>query len=238
MFTILKGNIQNEDGYYIEDHENIKKYTIIKYKNSKLYLDLNTGLNIYYTSNFINHNDSKIIYKILEKRLKYNSVGESKVLIRGKYIGIPRAQVGYGDPGTFYRFAGNVVYGKNWFEDGPVETILRKIRHKLEVYSGTHFNFVLINRYNDGNQYIGFHSDDEDDLGEEPKIAGVSFGATRPLYFQNKITGITDVKIDLESGSVVLMNHPTNAHWKHSIPRTAKEVGARISLTYRKMVCK
>lgn len=222
-----------------EENEEIKgKYKIIKYLNSKLYLDLLTGLNIYYTSNFIDKEDSKIIFKVLEKRLVYNSADESKVFIHGKYIDIPRSQTAYGEPGTYYRFAGNIVYAKDWLEDGPVETILRKIGHKLEVYAGTKFNFVLINRYENGSQYIGFHSDDEEDLGSEPKIAGVSFGAIRPIYFQNRKTGLTDVKIDLEPGSVVLMNHPTNNYWKHSIPKTSKKVGTRISLTYRKMICK
>lgn len=220
-----------------DNYENTGKYSLITYKNSKLYINLNTGLNIYYTKNFIDYDDTQIIFKILEKRLKYNSPEDSKVLIFGKYIEIPRSQAAYGDAGTFYRFSGNIVYAKDWSEDGVIEMILRKIRHKLEIYTGTKFNFVLINRYENGNQYIGFHSDDEDDLGHEPKIAGISFGAMRPLYFQNKISALTDIKIDLESGSVILMNHPTNKYWKHSIPKTSKKIGTRISLTYRKMIC-
>lgn len=220
------------------EKENVKnKYSLICYKKSKLYLDLNTGLNVHYTSEFINKIDSKVIFKILEKRLVYNPANESKVLILGKYIDIPRTQTAYGDPGTFYKFAGNVVYAKNWLNNGPVENIVRDIGEKLELYSGTKFNFVLINRYKNGSQYIGFHSDDEEGLGDEPKIAGVSFGAIRPIYFQNKKTGTTDIKIDLEPGSVLLMNHPTNVYWKHSIPKTSKEIGIRISLTYRKMIC-
>lgn len=215
--------------------EQNKNYDIIKYYTSRLYLNLETSLNIYYTNNFIDKEDCKIIFKILEKRLKYNSAEESKVLIRGKYIEIPRTQTAYGNPGTYYKFAGNTVYAKDWFEDGPVEKILRKINHKLEIYSGTKFNFVLVNRYENGDQYIGFHSDDEKDLGDYPQIAGVSFGATRQMYFQNKRTNTTDLKIDLEEGSVILMNYPTNIYWKHSIPKTSKKIGPRISLTYRKM---
>jgi alpha-ketoglutarate-dependent dioxygenase alkB family protein 2 len=220
------------------DDADINRNSIIEYSNSKLYINLTTGLNIHYTNSFIDNHDSKVMFKILERRLVYNTVDESKVLIHGKYVEIPRNQAAYGDPGTFYRFAGNVVHAKNWFEDGPVETILRKVCKKLEVYTGTKFNFVLINKYVGGNQYIGFHSDDEKDLDGPVKIAGVSLGGARPIYFQNKKTGVTDLKVNLEGGSVIVMNYPTNTFWKHSIPKTSKNVGTRISLTYRKMICK
>lgn len=212
-----------------------KEYTIINYLDTKVYHNLDTGLNIHYIEKFINRRNLKTTFKILNE-LEYNPPEESKVLIMGKYINIPRSQIGYGDPGTFYRFSGNIVHAKNWLNDGPIETILRKIRYQLEIYTGVRYNFVLINKYENGNQYIGYHSDDEKDLGEEPMIAGISFGATRPIYFRDKDTQKTDIEINLEPGSVVLMKHPTNLYWKHTIPRTSKQIGARISLTFRKML--
>ena len=226
---------ENKHESVVEKHS---KYHIVKYQNTHMYLNLETGLNIQYTRNFLNTHDSKKYFKLFEKYIKYNSAEESKVLIRGQYIDIPRTQTAYGDPGTYYKFSGNVVKAKNWLEKGLIESILQDIVHKLEIYCGTKFNFVLINKYADGTKYIGFHSDDEKDLGPEPKIAGVSFGQTRPIYFQNKVTGDTDVKQDLEPGSVVVMNHPTNVHWRHSIPKTSKQMGTRISLTFRKMYIK
>lgn len=226
MITSLKNikNKKNDDGC-----------SVIRYKNTSMYLDLKSGLNIYYTNKFIDQKESDEIFKLLETELKYNSAEESKVLIHGKYIEVPRSQTAYGEPGTYYKFAGSTVKPRSWLEDGAIEALLRNLAHKLGLYANCKFNFVLINRYENGDQYIGFHSDSEELLGPEPKIAGLSLGSTRPLYFQNKITGITDIKINLESGSVVLMNHPTNVHWKHSIPKTSKKIGPRISLTFRKM---
>lgn len=212
------------------------QYSVIRQGRSTLYLDLDSGLNLHYTRGLVDAEDSKTIFRLLERHLTYNSAKDSKVLIFGKYVDIPRRQVAYGEPGTFYRFAGNVVEARNWYEDGIIETLLRKLRHKLEVHAGSQFNFVLINRYEDGDQYIGFHTDSEADLGPEPKIAGISFGAVRPLHFKRISTGTTDIKVDLDPGSVVIMHHPTNVYWKHSIPKTAKKIGPRISLTYRKMV--
>src|SRR3989338_2409883 len=109
--------------------------------------------------------------------------------------------------------------------------MFKKIRDRVSKKFGTEFNFVLINKYIGGNNYIGFHSDDERDLVDKSPIVGVSFGAQRELVLQNKQTGKTKSLL-LGHGSVYAMIYPTNKYWKHSIPKNPKSKGIRISLTF------
>lgn len=99
------------------------------------------------------------------------------------------------------------------------------------------FNFVLINRYDNGDDYINFHSDSEKGLGKEPDIIGISLGSERRFKFKNKnfipekIS--KDFELNLGHGSIVAMYHPTNKYWQHSIPKMKSIKKPRISLTFR-----
>ena len=111
-----------------------------------------------------------------------------------------------------------------------------------EIYSGEKFNFVLINYYANGDQCIGYHSDDERDLDKFSSIVGVSLGSPRDFLLKPK-NFITKnlpnpIKINLDHGSIILMKYPTNKHWTHSIPRRTNINNPRISLTFRKIICK
>jgi len=191
----------------------------------------NLVLDIYHE--FIDYKTSKKIFNTLENKLTYNSDESSSILIYGKKIIIPRKQVAYGDKGTFYNFSGNKVMAKDWNEDDIICRIIKQIKAKIELVSGEQFNFVLINRYKDGDDYIGYHADDEDDLEDKSTIAGVSFGCARDIYF--KASNNCVQKIILKIGSLILIKYPTNQYWKHSIPKRKKIKTPRISLTFRKM---
>lgn len=205
--------------------------------NLKWITSLTDNINVHYSGNFINKYTADKYYDIFEKNIKYNSAEESKIKIFGKDIEIPRKQVGYGEPGTSYQFSGVKVSAKSWSENNILCIVLRNIRHKVETFTGQTFNFVLINRYEDGNQYIGYHSDDEKELGNEPTIVGVSFGAKRDVSFKSnsfipsKIS--QQFNLELEHGSIFVMYDPTNTHWKHSIPKRSNIKTPRISLTFR-----
>lgn len=214
-----------------EDKTN-NKTTMTNIDGTVIIYNLSTGLNLTYKPQFIDKKLSYIYFKVFESNIIYNSAEESKVKIYGKLIEIPRSQIAYGEKGTFYKFAGTTIKAKDWNLDGPVEKILLKIRHDVEVFTGYKFNFVLINKYENGDKYIGYHSDDEKDLGPNPNIVGVSFGAKRPIYFKHKNAKDAEIKLDLNVGSLVMMTHPTNMYWKHSIPKK-KDIGCRISLTFR-----
>ena len=205
----------------------------------KNFCSLIDNINVTYYRDFINSADCKRYYYLFEKYLKYNNKEASKIKLYGKEFYVPRKQVAFGDPGTYYNFSGIKVDAISWDNDEIISKVLKKIKDKVELFTGKKFNFVLINRYADGNDYIGFHKDDEKQLGDEPYIVGVSFGAERDFIFKadNFIPKNMPEKIELklDDGSIIMMDHPTNDYWKHSIPKRANVKKPRISLTFRYM---
>jgi alkylated DNA repair dioxygenase AlkB len=80
---------------------------------------------------------------------------------------------------------------------------------------------------------MGWHSDDEKELGPNPSIASVSFGATRRFDFKHKTEANTKFSIHLESGSLLLMQGDMQHHWLHQIPTQKRIQEPRINLTFR-----
>ena len=199
---------------------------------------LTDKINVHYSANFLNQHNADKYFNIFEDKLKYNSKEESKIKIYGKEIYIPRKQVAYGAPGTYYTFSGLRVDAISWDDKNDIVCrVIRNIKHKVEKFTGKKFNFCLINRYEDGDQYIGYHHDDEKELGDEPTIVGVSLGSEREVLFQaaKLIPEFHDktISLPLSHGSIFVMYHPTNEYWKHSIPKRANVKKPRISLTFR-----
>ncbi|MGG7036933.1 MAG: alpha-ketoglutarate-dependent dioxygenase AlkB family protein [Flavobacterium sp.] len=107
------------------------------------------------------------------------------------------------------------------------------IKNEIEELTGEHFTTVLLNLYRDGKDSNGWHADDEKELGRNPVIASVSFGAERSFHLQHNLLKDQKLKITLEHGSLLLMKGSTQHFWKHQVPKTSKRVGARINLTFR-----
>lgn len=155
---------------------------------------------------------------------------------------IPRKQVAYGDPGLHYTFSGNTIPAKGWLP------CIVDVKKKVEAALGGKwiFNFVLINRYKDGTDYMGEHRDDESDLERTAPIASVSFGQKRDFVFRHKDArgkkktrqDLSVVKTTLASGSLLVMYPPTNEFWYHSLPVRKRAAAPRINLTFRVMVKK
>lgn len=114
----------------------------------------------------------------------------------------------------------------------PYSALVAGIKDAVERLSGHRFNSVLLNYYRDGRDSMGMHSDDEAELGARPVIASVSFGATRTFILKHKQTRQT-IKLDLPSGSLLLMAGATQANWVHGINKTARPLGPRVNLTFR-----
>ena len=203
--------------------------------NFKVLTDLDDGLFITYYKQFIPKMKANYYLDLFEKDLKYNSDEESQIMMYGKKINVPRKQVAYGDAGINYSFSGITVKANDWNADTEICKVIREIKKMVEKRMGSTFNYVLFNRYEDGDQYLGFHKDDEKDLGPDPNIVGISFGAERDIIFKSEKTGKTKT-VFLHHGSMVIMHHPTNKYWKHSIPKQAGIYFPRISMTFRKMI--
>lgn len=119
----------------------------------------------------------------------------------------------------------------------PCTPVVREIGARVGEICGVSFNGVLLNLYRDGRDSMGWHADDEAALGPDPVIASVSLGARRRFRFRPKAHHPAEAfGLDLSDGSVLIMQGGTQANWQHAIPKTARQVGPRINLTFRKIV--
>lgn len=153
---------------------------------------------------------------------------QQEVIVYGKKHLQPRLVAWFGDSGTSYTYAGLMLQPSPWI------TSILEIKAICEELAGTHFNSVLLNLYRDGDDTVGWHSDNEPELGVNPTIASVSLGATRRFDLRHKSTKET-VKVPLSSGFVLIMTGRTQAEWSHQVPRTKKVKEPRINLTFRRI---
>jgi len=154
-----------------------------------------------------------------------------EVFVWGKKHFQPRLTAWYGDLGKSYKYSGTVMYPLPW------TNLLLSLRHELEVLTDARFNSVLLNRYRDQNDRMGFHSDDEPSLGLEPTIASLSYGETRTLIFKHKkLKELERKRVPLTSGSLLLMRGATQRNWAHGIERETRPCGPRINLTFRNIL--
>lgn len=160
--------------------------------------------------------------------LTANIAWEQKTIqFMGRQVPQPRMMAWYGDEGKTYTYSGLTVQPLAW------TATLRAIKERVETVTPTRFNSVLLNLYRDGNDSVSWHSDDEPELGQNPVIASVTFGAARQFQFKHKTDPDLRASIELTHGSLLLMQGATQHHWKHQIPKTKKVLGARINLTFR-----
>jgi alkylated DNA repair dioxygenase AlkB len=146
----------------------------------------------------------------------------------GKQVAQPRLTAWHGDPSRVYKYSGIKEIPMPWSD------LLRELKRRVEDCTDVEFNSVLLNLYRDQNDSMGFHSDDEKELGPEPAIASVSFGETRTFIFKHKTRNdLKPVSIPLPEGSVLMMKGRTQRNWKHAINREARYCGPRINLTFR-----
>jgi alkylated DNA repair dioxygenase AlkB len=153
-----------------------------------------------------------------------------RIRLFGREVASPRLSCWIGDPDASYRYSGVR------FEPRPWPDALRPVRRRLEDTLGGGFNSVLANLYRDGRDAMGWHSDGEPELGEHPVIASLSLGATRKFAFRHRQQPQQRLSIDLPHGALLVMSGDTQRFYRHSLPRTARPVGERINLTFRRIL--
>jgi len=146
----------------------------------------------------------------------------------GKVIPQPRLVSWLGDSGVSYTYSGTTLHPNPWTPS------LLKLKATSEQLAGECFNSALANLYRDGNDSVAWHSDDEPELGTNPTIASVSLGDQRRFHLRHRDTRET-IRVDLPSGSVLVMSGRCQAEWEHQISKTKKPVGPRINLTFRRI---
>ena len=178
--------------------------------------------------NFFNQVDSNELLKKLISDLPWESMA---IKMFGKDITIPRLQCWVGDKGCDYKYSGKKLNRQDWTED------LIMIREKIYKELNIDFNSVLVNYYRDGKDSMGWHSDNERELGPNPTIASISFGSERDLVFRNKINKEV-LPIPQTHGCLILIDGKTQKNWQHAIKKTRKVIGPRINLTFRNIIDK
>ena len=186
------------------------------------------------------------------------------VSLFGKTHITKRQVVWMGDQGLSYRYAGHSHTANGWHpivfhvkqivEDSISELLVNSdFGAAINNYSAvsndgnannkqqrSYFNACLLNYYPSGSEGMGYHADDEKELGEQPLIAALSLGATRKMLFRHKAVRASSssdkVDLYLNSGQLIVMAGVTQQYWKHSIAKTTKVSEGRISLTFRRML--
>lgn len=155
---------------------------------------------------------------------------QEDIVMFGERRRVPRLVAWHGDPGTAYTYSGTA------HEPLPWTPTLQDIRSRIEALTGHSFNSVLLNRYRDGRDGMGWHADDERELGHEPAIASVSLGATRRFRLRHRRRRDAVATIELTHGDVLLMAGATQHAYVHALPKTTRAVGERINLTFRRVL--
>lgn len=149
-----------------------------------------------------------------------------ETMMFGRRITTARKVAWYGDPGCDYTYSGNTKRALAWTPE------LYGLKERVEEQSGSQYNSCLLNLYSNGEQGMGWHQDNEAELGENPIIASLSFGATRRFDFRHKESR-EKVSVMLEHGSLLLMKGGTQENWQHQLPKTKKVLTPRVNLTFR-----
>ena len=158
---------------------------------------------------------------------------EDIVTLFGKTHVTTRQIVWMGDSDIDYQYSGHTRQTIPWKD--TVFHVKHHIEQKLlDLGIDANFNSCLLNYYPSGEDGMGYHADDERELGEQPVIASLSLGATRKFVFKHKKTQ-DKVELYLESGQLIVMHGETQSFWKHSITKTKKAATGRISLTFRQI---
>ena len=147
----------------------------------------------------------------------------------GRHIVTKRMVAWYGDQALAYKYSNKTKIAMLWTPE------LSLIKEKVELVSGHKYNSCLLNLYHNGEEGMGWHSDNEKQLKENGAIASVSFGASRKFTMKHKATK-EKISLELDSGSLLLMRGSIQKHWLHSLPLSKKIKEARINLTFRTII--
>src|ERR687898_3080043 len=152
-----------------------------------------------------------------------------EVVIFGKHIVTKRKAAWYGDSDYSYTYSNTTKQALAWTKE------LSYLKQIVEELAGAKFNSCLLNLYHDGNEGMGWHSDDEKSIEDNSTISSVSFGVERKFSFKHK-QNKKIISVLLEHGSLLLMKDSTQKNWLHCLPKSIKITLPRINLTFRRMV--
>jgi alkylated DNA repair dioxygenase AlkB len=156
---------------------------------------------------------------------------QREISLYGRRVMQPRLVAWYGEAGAVYSYSGLTLQPLPW------HPLLQSLRERIESHTGCRFNAVLANAYRDGRDSMGWHADNEKELGPRPVLASLSLGAPRRFLLRpvNRAAGkkTESIELILENGSLLVMKAGCQQRYQHALPRTRRDTGLRINLTFR-----
>lgn len=178
----------------------------------------------FYYPDFFSQEDSDRYFNHLVNDVPWK---QEPIFIFGRQIMQPRLTAFYSDEGKDYGYSGIRMESHPWTNE------LSEIKRKIEAVAGATFSGALLNYYRDGKDSMGWHRDNEKELGKEPLIGSVSFGASRVFQFREYATKKSVRSVQLSHGSLLLMKGESQQYWEHRIPKKQKQLAGRVNITFR-----
>ncbi len=182
---------------------------------------------LFLLNDFILSASAKDFFTELKNIIQWKQEG---MMMFGKYVNFPRLTAWYADEGKTYEYSGLKNIPNKW--TAP----LLSLKSKIEIETHSTFNSVLLNYYRNGHDSMGWHSDDEPELGANPIIASLNLGAARKIQFRHRYHKEQKLELELSSGSLLIMKGSIQHFWQHQIPKQTKIVEPRINLTFRNII--
>jgi alkylated DNA repair dioxygenase AlkB len=152
---------------------------------------------------------------------------QEHIMMGARRVLQPRLSAWIGDGNAVYRYSGRT------FSPVPWTVTTARLRDRIAEAGGPRFNSVLANLYRNGSDSMGAHADNEPELGPDPVIASLSLGATRRFVMHHRNKSVDKVEVALTDGMMLWITGTTQRFWRHQVPKTRREVGQRINLTFR-----
>lgn len=181
---------------------------------------------LWFDEDLISNNDIDLLFSLLRDETDWI---QPQIKMFGKWVDQPRLMSWQAVDDLKYSYSGITLNPR------PFSSVVSQIASKIQQKTGVSFNSVLINYYRNGQDSMGWHADDEPELGADPIIASVSLGEARDFLLRHNARKELTLKLPLPSGSLLLMGKGIQKNWKHALPKR-KHAGPRINLTFRKIL--
>lgn len=179
---------------------------------------------LYFDPHFLQPDEADLFFAKLRTTLPWQ---QERINLFGKSVLQPRLQTWHGD--ATYTYSGLTMSPHPWTPE------LVSLKKRCETIADVTFNSVLANLYRDGQDSMGWHQDNEPELGRNPVIASLNLGDSRRFILRN-LHCKTQIEYQLSHGSLLIMAGETQHHWRHGVPKTSKPKGERINLTFRQVL--
>ena len=189
--------------------------------------DALAGAELWFAPDWLEAGQADALFAQLRDSVEWET---HRIRLFGREVDSPRLSSWIGDEDAAYTYSGTR------FQPQPWPPALVGIRCRLARELDCPFNSVLANRYRNGRDYMGWHSDNESALGPQPIIASLSLGVARRFMLKHRQQSSRKLELPLTHGSLLVMRGDTQANYRHSLPRTARPVGERINLTFRRIL--